>query len=154
MTKRTPRRTTLSDLFRNAASPSVYTDITESAEDLLTVPDVYSVGRTISAEMHDVSPGLSLPELLKIHDLRLSVFPVGGAHVQALLKLYDPFQWPSRVCVVHGGTSLARSLGADGPFVLVYHGRGYDWIDRDMLGGDGSGETRTRLMPASVNPDI
>lgn len=151
MTKRTPRRTTLADLSESAVSPSVYMDITENAEALLTIPDVYLVGRAISTEMHDFSPGLTLPKLLKTHDLHLSVFPVGGTPVRALLGLVNPFYWPPRVCVVHGGTSLARSLGADGPFVLVYHGRGYDWIDKDMFGGDGSGETRTRLMPVSAD---
>lgn len=154
MTKRTPRRTTLADLSKSAASPSVYMDITENAEDLLTVPDVYSVGRAINAVMYDFSPGLTLPKLLKTHDLRLSVFPVGGAHVQALLKKSDPFDWPHSVCMVHGRPSLARLLGANGPFVLVCHGSGYDWIDLDMFNGDGSGKTRESFMPASVNPDI
>ena len=41
-------------------------------------------------------------------------------------------------------TARSAYLAGDG-YIYVSHGIGYDWIDMDLLGGSGDGETRSKL---------
>lgn len=52
----------------------------------------------------------------------------------------SPDRIASAICV------MARSayLAGDG-YIYISHGIGYDWIDRDILGGSGNGQTKREL---------
>lgn len=130
-------------------------DITDDYGLALTDIDIRKLAQTIPGD-DDIPVFYSDRERVKMYlqasGISLDVIRQNGKIWQKMAKKYGPIQgfsilhaWPTEGFRVHGTQYLDLLLGSKGPHLLVPHGYGYDWIDKDVCGGDGSGETRKAL---------
>lgn len=130
-------------------------DITDDYGLALTDIDIHKLAQTITAD-DDIPNFYSDREQVRMYlqasGIGLDVINRHGKIWQKIAGKYGPIQgfsilnnWPTEGFAIHGTQYLDLLLGAKGPHLLVPHGYGYDWIDKDLCGGDGSGEVRKSL---------
>ena len=130
-------------------------DITNEYGLALTCKDIHRLAQTIPAD-DDIPTDYSDRERIAMYlqetGITLDIISRDSHIWQKMAEKYGPIQgfsilnsWPTEGFAVHGTQYLDSLLGAKGPHLLVPHGYGYDWIDKDVCGGDGSGETRKAL---------
>ena len=105
------------------------------------IPADYSDRERIAMYLHETGITLDIitPSSTIWGKLAAKYGPVPGYQL--------PDSWPTDGLMVHG-TEYLEAISGDrsgGLYLLVPHGYGYDWIDKDLCGGDGSGETRKAL---------
>ena len=131
-------------------------DITNEYGLALTSEDIHRLAQTIPADdgiPTDYSDRERIAMYLQETGITLDIISKGSHIWQVMTEQYGPIQgytklnnWPTIGFAIHGTKYLNLLLGTkDGPHLLVPHGYGYDWIDNDVCGGDGSGETRKAL---------
>lgn len=130
-------------------------DITDDYGLALTDIDIHKLAQTIPGD--DNTPVFCrdrerVKMYLQASGIDLDVIRRNGKIWQKMTEKYGPIQgfsilnnWPTEGFKVHGTQYLDLLLGSKGPHLLVPHGYGYDWIDKDVCDGDGSGETRKAL---------
>lgn len=132
-------------------------DITDEYGLALTGEDIRRLAQTIPAD-DDIPAYYSDRErigmYLRYDAITLDIITPSSAIWHKLAKKYGtvpgyslPVSWPTDGLMVHG-TEYLEAISGDNSgslFLLVPHGYGYDWIDKDLCGGDGSGETRKAL---------
>lgn len=130
-------------------------DITDDYGLALTDIDIHKLAQTILAD-DDIPNFYSDREQVRMYlqasGIGLDVIRRNGKIWQKMAEKYGPIQGfsilhasPTEGFMVHGTQYLDLLLGSKGPHLLVPHGYGYDWIDKDLCGGDGSGEARKAL---------
>lgn len=131
-------------------------DITNEYGLALTGEDIHRLVQTIPADdgiPTDYSDRERIAMYLQETGITLDIISRDSHIWQVMTEQYGPIQgyaklnnWPTIGFAIHGTKYLNTMLGSkDGPHLLVPHGYGYDWIDNDVCGGDGSGETRKAL---------
>lgn len=131
-------------------------DISNEFGMCLTSKDLHRLAQTIPADdgiPTDYSDRDRIAMYLQETGITLDIISRGSHIWQVMTEQYGPIQgysklnnWPTCGFAVHGTKYLNMLLGSkNGPHLLVPHGYGYDWIDNDVCGGDGSGETRKAL---------
>lgn len=132
-------------------------DITDEYGLALTDKDIHRLAQTIPAD-DDIPAYYSDRErinmYLKYDAITLDIITPDGYVWQRMAEKYGPVpgyqlpdSWPADGLMVHG-TEYLEAISGDNSgslFLLVPHGYGYDWVDKDLCGGDGSGETRKAL---------
>lgn len=131
-------------------------DITDEYGLTLTGEDTHRLAQTIPVD-DDIPADYSDRERIAmyLHETGITLDIISrDSHIwQIMTEQYGPIQgyaklnnWPTGGFAIHGTKYLNTILGTkSGPHLLVPHGYGYDWIDKDLCGGDGSGETRKAL---------
>ena len=132
-------------------------DITDEYGLALTGEDIHRLAQTIPVD-DDIPADYSDRERIGMHlrydAITLDIITPDGSIWRKLTKKYGPVpgyklpdSWPTDGLMVHG-TQYLEAISGDNSgdlYLLVPHGYGYDWIDKDLCGGDGSGETRKTL---------
>lgn len=132
-------------------------DITDKYDLALTDEDIHRLAQTIPTDdgfPTNCSDCEKVGMYLRYDAITLDIITPDGYVWQRLAKKYGPVtgyslpdSWPTDGLMVHG-TQYLEDIASDNSgdlFLLVPHGYGYDWIDKDLCGGDGSGETRKAL---------
>lgn len=85
-----------------------------------------------------------ISELLNYEGLSIDAFSTRNRLTKVFAHDFgfQPEYWPERVNLVKETPLLRIIMRSEGPFLIVHHGHGYDWVDKDVLNGDGSGERR------------
>ena len=132
-------------------------DITDEYGLALTDNDLHRLAQTIPAD-DDIPTDYSDRERIAMYlhetGITLDVITPDSYVWQRMVEKYGPVtgyslpdSWPTDGLMVHG-TQYLEDIASDDSgslYLLVPHGYGYDWIDKDLCGGDGSGETRKAL---------
>lgn len=132
-------------------------DITDKYRQALTDEDIHRLAQTIPADdgfPADCSDRERVGMYLRYDAITLDIITPDGYVWRRLAEKYGPVSgyslpdsWPTDGLMVHG-TQYLEDIASDNTgslYLLVPHGYGYDWIDKDLCGGDGSGETRKAL---------
>lgn len=132
-------------------------DISDEYGMCLNSNDLHRLAQTIPADdgiPTDYSDRERIAMYLQETGITLDIITPDGSIWSKLTKKYGPVpgyklpdSWPTDGLMVHG-TQYLEAISGDnsgGLYLLVPHGYGYDWIDKDVCGGDGSGETRKAL---------
>lgn len=132
-------------------------DITNEYALALTGEDIHRLAQTIPTDDDipaDYSDRERIGMYLRYNAITLDIITPSSTIWSKLAKKYGPApgyslpnSWPTDGLMVHG-TEYLEAISGDNSgslFLLVPHGYGYDWIDKDLCGGDGSGETRKAL---------
>lgn len=127
-------------------------DITDEYALALTSEDIHKLAQTIPVDdgiPMDCSDRERVNMYLRYDAITLDIIAPDGYVWQRMAEEYgqDTKKWPTNGLTVHG-TEYLNAIASDRPdksYLLVPHGYGYDWIDKDLCGGDGSGETRKAL---------
>lgn len=132
-------------------------DITDEFGLALTSEDIHKLAQTIPADDDipaDYSDRERIGMYLRYDAITLDIITPSSTIWSKLAEKYGPVSgyslpdsWPTDGFMVHG-TEYLEAISGDNSgnlFLLVPHGYGYDWIDKDLCGGDGSGETRKAL---------
>lgn len=131
-------------------------DITNEYRLALTGEDIHRLAQTIPADdgiPTDYSDRERIAMYLQETGITLDIISRDSHIWQVMTEQYGPIQgysilnaWPTDGFAIHGTKYLNTMLGVkNGPHLLVPHGYGYDWRDKDLCGGNGSGETRKAL---------
>lgn len=124
-------------------------DITEGIDDFLSDVDKVRMFSLIEQQFETEGNPYKkfsgvISELLKHERLSIDAFTTRNRLTKVFAHEFglQPEYWPERVNLVRGNVWLQKVMKDEGPFLIVHHGHGYDWVDKDVLNGDGSGEKR------------
>lgn len=130
-------------------------DITDDIMECLTDRDLENAAKRFF-EM-DSGQGARIPDsivkvwlgFIRENGLSIEALPLDDPTIEAIGRKFGRpigdrlVDWPTHGVLVEGTAKLEKKTGwKEGPFVIVEHGNGYDWVDADVCGGNGDGEAK------------